>query len=203
MSLDIWAAATALFVASFTPGPNNAICASIGATYGYTRALPFALGVTVGYPALIAAVGLGLAGLLAAFPQLHLAIKICGASFLLYLAWKIATAKNTPATNAKVPGFWRAFLFQWFNPKGVLGIIQYHRRLRRRRRYTVSRHCGFDGYQRRDGVWRNLHLGFGRVGHFPIVEFPTRIGDLQRRNGRTACAVANSGVFINDPQNVR
>ena len=119
MSLDIWAAATALFVASFTPGPNNAICASIGATYGYTRALPFALGVTVGYPALIAVVGLGLAGLLAAFPQLHLAIKICGASFLLYLAWKIATAKNTPATNAKVPGFWRAFLFQWFNPKGV------------------------------------------------------------------------------------
>ena len=112
MSLDIWAAATALFVASFTPGPNNAICASIGATYGYTRALPFALGVTVGYPALIAAVGLGLAGLLAAFPQLHLAIKICGASFLLYLAWKIATAKNTrPPPMQKCPGFGAPFFF--------------------------------------------------------------------------------------------
>ena len=202
MSLDIWAAATALFVASFTPGPNNAICASIGATYGYTRALPFALGVTVGYPALIAAVGLGLAGLLAAFPQLHLAIKICGASFLLYLAWKIATAKNTPATNAKVPGFWRAFLFQWFNPKGVpvsFSIIAAYADAGD----TLLADIAALMDQRRDGVWRNLHLGFGRVGHFPIVEFPTRIGDLQRRNGRTACAVANSGVFINDPQNVR
>ena len=99
------------FCRLFYARPNNAICASIGATYGYTRALPFALGVTVGYPALIAAVGLGLAGLLAAFPQLHLAIKICGASFLLYLAWKIATAKNTPATNAKVPGFGAPFFF--------------------------------------------------------------------------------------------
>lgn len=119
IGLDIGAAATALFVASFTPGPNNAICASIGATYGYARALPFALGVTVGYPTLLAAVGLGLAGLLAAFPQLHLAIKICGASFLLYLAWKIATARNAPVADGKIPGFWRAFLFQWFNPKGV------------------------------------------------------------------------------------
>ena len=119
IGLDIGAAATALFVASFTPGPNNAISASIGATYGYARALPFALGVTVGYPTLLAAVGLGLTGLLAAFPQLYLVIKICGASFLLYLSWKIATAKNVPAADEKIPGFWRAFLFQWINPKGV------------------------------------------------------------------------------------
>ena len=119
MNLDVWAAVTALFVASVTPGPNNAICATIGATYGFSRALPFSFGVTVGYPSLLGAVGLGLAGVLAAFPQLHLIIKICGALFLLYLSWKIATARKVSSADKKVPGFWRAFLFQWFNPKGV------------------------------------------------------------------------------------
>ena len=111
MSLDIWAAATALFVASFTPGPNNAICASIGATYGYTRALPFALGVTVGYPALIAAVGLGLAVYWR--PSHNYIWRLKSAAHHSCYIWlgKSPRLKTRPPPMQKCPGFGAPFFF--------------------------------------------------------------------------------------------
>ena len=48
------------FTMAFTPGPNNVISTASGVNYGYIRTLPFILGVAIGFPVMIATVGLGL-----------------------------------------------------------------------------------------------------------------------------------------------
>ena len=106
--------------AAFTPGPNNVMLTSSGATFGFRRTLPHILGIAVGFGGLAVAGGFGLAGLMAAMPQLHLALKVFGTAFLLYLAWKIGTAGRATATGSSRPlSFLQAAAFQWINPKGV------------------------------------------------------------------------------------
>lgn len=107
--------------AAFTPGPNNMICMSIALNYGFRRAVPFSLGVTVGFPLLLAAVGAGLGHIFESFPQLHVFVKAGGAAFLLYMAWKIAfTHGRGGRAQRSAPGFWRAVAFQWINPKALV-----------------------------------------------------------------------------------
>ena len=59
--------------AAFTPGPNNVMLTSSGATFGFRRTLPHILGIAAGFAGLAVAGGFGLAGLMKAVPQLHLA----------------------------------------------------------------------------------------------------------------------------------
>jgi threonine/homoserine/homoserine lactone efflux protein len=48
----------------------------------------------------------------------------CGAAFLLWLAWKIATSGHASDVGAAKPvGFVEAALFQWINPKGWLVAV--------------------------------------------------------------------------------
>lgn len=114
----------------FTPGPNNIIVAAIGATRGFWRAMPYAMGVVAGFPIVLAAVGFGLGGVLRLMPQLQVWTQAAGALFLVYLAWRIAAApprdfaaetqaQNAGGKAARAPGFWQSLFFQWINPKGV------------------------------------------------------------------------------------
>jgi threonine/homoserine/homoserine lactone efflux protein len=110
-----------------TPGPNNTISTLSGATFGFRKTLPQMLGVTVGYPLMLAALGLGLGEVFKYVPWLHNAMRYVGAAFLLYLAWKLVRA-NAPqaAGTARPVGFIEALLFQWLNPKAwsiALGAI--------------------------------------------------------------------------------
>jgi threonine/homoserine/homoserine lactone efflux protein len=104
---------------SLTPGPNNVMLAASGANFGFRQSSQHMLGVVTGASFLLYAVALGMGALFVALPALQLAIKIAGALFLLYLAWRIATA--TPgaadATHAKPLSFLAAFGFQFANPK--------------------------------------------------------------------------------------
>jgi len=78
------------FAGSVTPGPNNVMLAASGANFGFRRSSGHMLGVLVGASVLLYAVALGTGALFVALPALQLAIKIAGAIFLLYLAWRIA-----------------------------------------------------------------------------------------------------------------
>ena len=102
-----------------TPGPNNMISAGSGAAFGFRRTLPQIWGVALGFALMVAAVGLGLGGLFTAVPFLHPAMKIAGALYLLYLAWKIAHASGPggPGAMEKPPTLLQSALFQWVNPK--------------------------------------------------------------------------------------
>ena len=96
MSLpDILAFALFAFVSSITPGPNNLMLLASGASFGLRRTVPHMLGVAVGFGAMLLALGAGLAELYRALPWAQLALKIAGSAYLLWLAWRIATARPT------------------------------------------------------------------------------------------------------------
>jgi len=111
--------------ACVTPGPNNAMMMSSGLNYGIRRSLPHYFGICLGFPAMVVAVVLGIATLFEQFPILHIILKIVGAAYLTYLAWRIATAPVNDAaqTTGKPLTFLQAAAFQWVNPKAwVLAI---------------------------------------------------------------------------------
>ena len=111
-----------------TPGPNNAMLASSGSLWGFRRTVPHMLGVAIGFPIMLVAVAAGAGGLLLHHPAALTAMRWAGAAYLLYLAWRIATAQPRPAANetraeranGRPLRFWQAALFQWINPKAWL-----------------------------------------------------------------------------------
>ena len=108
-----------------TPGPNVVLVTASAANFGFRRAIPLMLGITLGFSAMIMAAGFGLAGLFQAEPRLHEALKYAGAAYLLYLAWRIAWADvaGKGTARAKPVSFTGAVLFTWVNPKGWVTAI--------------------------------------------------------------------------------
>ncbi|MFC3674591.1 LysE family translocator [Ferrovibrio xuzhouensis] len=108
-------------VAAVTPGPGNVLLTATGAQAGLWRGLPCLLGVSSGAAALMFAAAASLGGLMQLHPLLLQGMRIVGAAFLLWLAWKIATAPvatdPAPAVPPRPVGFIGAALLQWVNPK--------------------------------------------------------------------------------------
>jgi threonine/homoserine/homoserine lactone efflux protein len=106
-------------VATVTPGPNNIMVTASGSAFGFRRSLPHLLGITLGFPLVLLAVGLGLGEIFQTYPQIHLVLKYAGAAYLLYLAWRIAQAgrPDTGDTKARPLSFLEAAAFQWVNVK--------------------------------------------------------------------------------------
>ncbi|MHC6225339.1 LysE family translocator [Pseudomonas sp. X10] len=108
------------FVSSITPGPNNTMLLASGVNFGVRRSIPHALGISVGFMVMVLAVGFGLGEVFKAWPPLYSILRYLGATYLLYLAWKIATSGPLSADGSgtrKPLGFWGAAAFQWVNPK--------------------------------------------------------------------------------------
>jgi len=105
-------------VAAVTPGPSNVMVLAAGARAGLLGGLPCLAGVVAGMALLIACAALGLGGVITALPGALQLLRWGGAALLLWLAWKIASAPPMAAgTGSDAVGFWRAFAFQWVNPK--------------------------------------------------------------------------------------
>ena len=122
MTLDVFLGLLVFaFVSSVTPGPNNFMLLASGVNFGFRRTVPHMVGIAVGFWGLLLAVGLGLGALVAAMPNLALALKVAGGAYLLYLAWKIASSDtSTPgetAGAARPMSIAAAASFQWVNPK--------------------------------------------------------------------------------------
>lgn len=121
MSLEVFLALLLFaFAGSFTPGPNNVMLLASGLNFGFRRTIPHMLGVTFGFLFLLLCVGLGLGALLTAAPMLHTGLKIAGAAYLVWLAWRIATSSGFGETggSSRPMSFMEAAGFQWVNPKG-------------------------------------------------------------------------------------
>src|SRR5580700_7624907 len=108
-----------LFAAAMclTPGPNVIMVTASAANFGFRRAIPHMLGITLGFGSMVLAAGLGLAGLFHAEPRLHTLLKYTSATYLLYLAWRIARADvaSRGSVRARPINFIEAMLFTWVN----------------------------------------------------------------------------------------
>ena len=105
---------------TITPGPNNVMVTASGANFGYRRTIRHILGISLGFPVMVVAVGLGLGGLFHALPEVHTILKYAGAAYILWMALKIATAGGMGGRSAgsgKPFTFLQAAGFQWVNPK--------------------------------------------------------------------------------------
>jgi threonine/homoserine/homoserine lactone efflux protein len=113
-------------VMAFTPGPNNVLLAASGVNFGFMRTMPHMLGVTIGLDVLLIAGAIGVGLLFTAVPQLQLVLKVAGAAYMLYLAWRVATAHHSGgegAARSRPFSFLQAAAFQWINPKAWFAVI--------------------------------------------------------------------------------
>ena len=121
---DLAALMILMFVAAFTPGPNNLLSSYSGFNFGIKRTLPLIYGVTFGFPLLIIIINSGLIIFFKKFPALQEIIKILGSVFILYFAYKVALNKSGGEQKIKNPAkFFNMLFFQFINPKAVLFAI--------------------------------------------------------------------------------
>ena len=127
MPYDLFLALTVFaIVMSFTPGPNNILLTASGVNFGFVRSIPHMLGVEVGFLVLVVACAAGLGLIFAALPGLHIVLKVAGAVYMLWLAWKVANAKPAGEEGgllARPMTFLQAAAFQWMNPKAVIASL--------------------------------------------------------------------------------
>ncbi len=127
MSWDLFVALTLFaFATSITPGPNNTMLLASGVNFGFVRTIPHMLGIGVGFFVLLIGVGFGLGALITGFPVLHLALKVIGGAYLLWIAWKIGTSRSLSEAGEaglKPMTFLQAAAFQWVNPKAWIMAI--------------------------------------------------------------------------------
>ena len=121
MNLDLLLAAS-LFagVSSITPGPNNTMILASGVNFGLRRSLRHLAGITLGFGFMLIMVGLGLHQVLETYPTVLLTLRWVGGAYLVWLAYKLATAAPPSPHAALIAhpmGFWAAAAFQWVNPK--------------------------------------------------------------------------------------
>ena len=120
MNIDLlYALALFAFVSSITPGPNTLMLMASGANYGFRRTLPHMLGGGVGFVFMLVLVGAGLIQLFDAWPPSYDVMRVLSVIYLLWLAWKTATAAglSESAKTGNPITFWHAAAFQWVNPK--------------------------------------------------------------------------------------
>lgn len=113
-----------LWVAAITPGPNNMLLTTSGANFGFRRSLWLIIGIMLGMQSILLLVAFGVGSLILVYPSLHLMLKIFGSLYLLWLAWKVATAAyeklETDVVPLKPVQLYQGWLLQFLNPKAWL-----------------------------------------------------------------------------------
>ena len=135
MESSIAALVAFVFSASITPGPNNLMLMTSGVNFGFRRSIPHISGVCIGFPVMVAMLGIGFGATLMAVPWFQDLVSALGILYLLWLAVQVAMADTGSGLAAKADTraapmtFWGACAFQWVNTKawvmaiGILGVF--------------------------------------------------------------------------------
>ena len=97
-----------------SPGPATLSIAGMSASQGLGPSLPFSFGVVSGSAAAALLVATGVTGALWALPGAAPVIQAVGLAYLLYLAYRIATAPVGAAAGTRPPAGCRAL--RWPSP---------------------------------------------------------------------------------------
>ena len=118
-----------IFVTAYTPGPNNIMSMNNAAAYGFRKGAPFNLGIWAAFSIVMVFCALFSAALYAIVPKIQLPMKILGASYMLYLAWKTARSGDAAVDKRAAGSFWSGFALQFVNPKifiyGITAMSSY------------------------------------------------------------------------------
>ncbi len=114
--------AAAVFLLIITPGPGVLSLAGVGAAYGFRAGFRYFTGLFIGTNLVALAVVTGLAALILASPIIRTVLMVLSTLYLLYMAFKIATAGSRIAfTSAtRKPGIRDGVLLQAVNPKAYV-----------------------------------------------------------------------------------
>jgi cysteine/O-acetylserine efflux protein len=116
-----------VFVTTFTPGPNNISSSSMGVLYGYRKTLNYLLGIVTGFLGVMILCAIISGTLYGLFPSLEGVMRLIGAAYILFLAYKTFRASyQFSLEESPVLGFSNGLLLQALNPKGwVHGLTLY------------------------------------------------------------------------------
>ncbi|MBC5765029.1 LysE family translocator [Ramlibacter albus] len=104
---------------SFSPGPNTTLSTALAANHGLRRALRFCVAVPMGWTLMMVLSGLGLGAIVLGVPALRWGVKLVGVGYMVWLAWKVATASKLSEVDASRlnVGFWQGVGLQFVNIK--------------------------------------------------------------------------------------
>jgi len=121
MSSDLLLLIGISFSLGFTPGPNNAVASYSAFNFGFKKTIPLIMGVGIGYTVVVILINYVLISIFKQYPIIQEIIRALGTLFLIYLAYKIATANTSGNDIKRNPvTFYDTFIFQFINPKGVM-----------------------------------------------------------------------------------
>jgi len=126
-TINFGAFITFVLVTTFTPGPNNITSSSMGVLYGYRKSLKYMSGIVTGFFCTMFLAGIISQTLYAIFPSLESVMRIIGAGYILYLAYKtLKSSYNFGEDSSPVLGFANGVLLQALNPKAwIYGLTLY------------------------------------------------------------------------------
>ena len=112
----------AVFFLIITPGPGVLSLAGVGSAFGYAHGLRYLVGLFVGTNLVCLAVISGLAALVLAEPGIRVFLTMASATYLLWLAFRIAFAGTRIAfiEQPSPPGIRGGILLQAVNPKAYV-----------------------------------------------------------------------------------
>lgn len=105
------------FVTAYTPGANNLLSLANAARVGLRRSIRFNLGVTAGFFVVMSLCTVFISALYAVLPKVELVMKILGAAYMLYLAWKTWRSSSLEVQGQNAASFRSGMLLQFMNPK--------------------------------------------------------------------------------------
>lgn len=107
-----------------SPGPAVLSMAAMGAAYGVRRSLVYLAGIIAGTVAVLLMIATGVTALILSQPALVTAISVLAVGYILYLAYRIATAPviQRELETSKSPSFLPGFTLAAANPKAYAAL---------------------------------------------------------------------------------
>ena len=106
-----------------TPGPATLSIAASGSAFGFRNTIGYAFGLVIGLMIIFILVSAGLIQLFNSFPWIHTSFLIVSSVYIVYLAYKIATAPINKVSGANRLGFFQGIPLNLFNPKAYFAVL--------------------------------------------------------------------------------
>ena len=115
-----------------SPGPDNLLVLSIGASRGRKLGMAFGLGCGLGCLSHTLLAALGISALIAASPWAFTALKLAGGAYLIYLGWhalrssgRLETQSDDAAPSSALELFGNGLFANAINPKVVMFFLAF------------------------------------------------------------------------------